>query len=111
MKIFEIARLHIGLLQHLEGIDVLGFITRPRLAQSCVDQLSLASQFDEVVNVGHVERADEQDGLIEPFNTLVKLKRSILKSSPLFTEPVGLEEFSGLAEPRRREEHTYEIQT
>src|SRR3546814_4979150 len=24
MKIFEIARLHIGLLQHLEGIDVLG---------------------------------------------------------------------------------------
>src|SRR3546814_8972875 len=66
MKIFEIARLHIGLLQHLEGIDVLGFITRPRLAQSCVDQLSLASQFDEVVNVGRVERADEQDGLIEP---------------------------------------------
>src|SRR3546814_1933920 len=64
MKIFEIARLHIGLLQHLEGIDVLGFITRPRLAQSCVDQLSLASQFDEVVNVRSEEHTSELQSLM-----------------------------------------------
>lgn len=63
-KMLRVAGLHISLFQFLEPRSICFQLARPSIDQAHVEPLCLRPQEAEIVNMGRVEAADQQDAMI-----------------------------------------------